>query len=97
IRNAYTVKILNKTNDARELVLTIDAPDGAIIKAIGEDVVDGEIRLNPESDAVHVLRLFVTLPKASIPRFSIPVMISVMDPVSGEEAINPTVFLSGDK
>jgi len=97
IRNAYTVKILNKANETRNLVLTVDAPDGAQISAIGETVEDGKIQLSTESDAVHSMRLFVTLPQASITSSSIPMTISILDPQSGEEAINPTVFLSEGK
>ncbi|VAW03618.1 Type cbb3 cytochrome oxidase biogenesis protein CcoG, involved in Cu oxidation, partial [hydrothermal vent metagenome] len=97
IRNAYTVKILNKANEMRNLVLTVDAPDGAQISAIGETVEDGKILLNTESDAVHSMRLFITLPQTALTKSSIPVTISILDPQSGEEAVNPTVFLSEGK
>ncbi len=94
VRNAYTVKIVNRANAERTFRLDIDGPDGLVVSASGE-AFDGARRLvTAGGDAVRSVRLFVTLPASAIAGASSPISVSVTDTVTGEQAVNPTVFLA---
>ncbi|MHA7872471.1 MAG: FixG Ig-like domain-containing protein, partial [Hyphococcus sp.] len=94
VRNAYTLKIVNKANMARDFVVTVAGPDALTIDAIGEDVDGASLTVTAEGDAVRSVRLFATLPEAAILRASEPIEITVEDAETGEMSVNPTVFLA---
>lgn len=95
VRNAYTVKIVNRDNVARNFRLDIDGPDAMIVSAVGEQFSGSERIVTAGGDGVRSLRLFITLPAGTVAAPSIPIVISVADVDTGETAVNPTVFLSG--
>ncbi len=94
IRNAYTVKIINKANSARDFILTLDGPAALEVSAVGETVDQGSLTLTAPGDSVRSVRLFATLPGDAVTRASEPVVISIEDAETGETATNPTVFLA---
>ena len=94
VRNAYTVKIVNRDNVVRSFRLRIDGPDAMIVSAVGEEFEGVERVVTAAGDGIRSLRLFITLPPEAISSRSIPVTISVTDVDTGEEAVNPAVFLS---
>lgn len=94
VRNAYTVKIINRDNTMRSFQLDIDGPEEMTISAVGEEF-DGASRIvTAGGDDVRSLRLFISIPADAIAAPSIPITISVTDIDSGEAAVNPTVFIS---
>ncbi len=95
IRNAYNVKIINRANYTRDFIIRIDGPAELQIASVGERVEGGEVRFAAPGDAVRSVRIFATLPKAAAQGASIPVTIRVSDPATGEEAVNPSVFMAG--
>jgi cytochrome c oxidase accessory protein FixG len=95
VRNAYTVKIVNRENYTRDLRITVDGPDGMEIGAVGEKAEGNMVTVAAPGDVVRSVRIFVTLPKGAAHDASTPVTISVADPATGEEAVNPTVFMAG--
>jgi cytochrome c oxidase accessory protein FixG len=95
VRNAYTVKIVNRENYTRDLRITVDGPDGMEIGAVGERAEGNVVTVAAPGDVVRSVRIFVTLPKGAAHNVSTPVTISVADPATGEEAVNPTVFMAG--
>ncbi len=95
IRNAYTVKIVNRENYTRELKITVEGRGAMTIGAVGEDVEGSLVTLDAPGDTVRSVRIFATLPKDEAHGNSIPVTIRVIDPATGEEALNPTVFMAG--
>ncbi len=94
VRNAYTVKIVNKANITRDFIVTVDGPEALTLGAVGETVENGVLTITAQGDDVRSFRLFATLPGDAILRTSEPIVVTVMDPESGETADNPTVFLA---
>lgn len=94
VRNAYTVKIVNKANAARDFIVTVDGPEALTLSAVGETVENGALTITAQGDDVRSFRLFATLPGDAILRASEPIVVTVTDPESGESADNPTVFLA---
>ncbi len=66
IRNAYTIKVVNKQHTQRDVSLSVEGLPGATFELIGagESAIDG--RLVAEPDAVDTYRLLVTAPAVSL-------------------------------
>ncbi|MEO1136164.1 MAG: cytochrome c oxidase accessory protein CcoG [Pseudomonadota bacterium] len=95
VRNAYTVKIVNRENYTRDLTITLEGPDAMTVGAVGESVDGNQLTIAAPGDAVRSVRVFATLPKDALPQASTPVAFRVTDPATGEELDNPTVFMAG--
>lgn len=95
VRNAYTVKIVNKANRAREFRIDVEGPEGLAVSAVGEEAFGNSVTLTAEGDAVRSLRLFVTLPPADYRRAEEEVSIGVEDIEGGEAAVNRAGFMTG--
>ncbi len=93
IRNAYTVKIINKANVAREFAIRIDGPDGLSISAVGEEAIENVVTLTADGDAVRSVRIFATLPKAALTRASGEVFVIVEEVGGGERVADRTAFM----
>ena len=95
IRNAYTVKIVNRENYTRDLKITVEGPDGMVVGAVGEKAEGATVTLDAPGDTVRSVRIFATMPPGAAHGASIPVIVRVLDPDTGEEVLNPTVFMAG--
>ncbi|MCT4656641.1 MAG: cytochrome c oxidase accessory protein CcoG [Cohaesibacter sp.] len=86
IRNGYTIRILNKTEEDREFVIALDqAPQGFVMRAVGaksDDPLSFKVKI--ERDLTKEIRLAVRAPKGAQLAQSQPVSFRVTDPVSGE-------------
>ncbi len=82
IRNAYTVRILNKRLDDRYFYLTVAGLSGATLDLAGENV-QPIIEVDP--DQTREVRVLVTSAGA-VPGGSVPITFRLLDQVSGEEA-----------
>ena len=60
VRNAYTLRILNKHTDARTFVITTDLA-GATLEVVGADTVDGQQAAKVGPDQARELRAIVSL------------------------------------
>jgi polyferredoxin len=60
IRNAYTLKLVNKRRDARDLALALEGLPGARLEIVGEPSAQGAPHLSLAPDAVESYRVFVT-------------------------------------
>jgi polyferredoxin len=80
IRNAYTVRLLNKSGFDRVIAFDVDGPANATVHVVGADSVTPD---RPEivipRDTTTELRLLVTAPEANNPQPSIPVNFHVTD------------------
>ena len=65
LRNAYTVKILNKMHEPRLFNLGVRGLPGALLSVVGSDN-DGNVRVN--TDDLREVRVLVTLPAAEAAR-----------------------------
>jgi cytochrome c oxidase accessory protein FixG len=93
VRNAYTVKVMNRANASRHFTLSIDGPKGFDVKIVGVERASLPIAFDVDGDRLRTLRVLVTAPAASLTDESMPVRFSVAD-AAGETKSTETVFLS---
>ncbi len=82
-RNAYTLKIINKTHAVRTVAIAVEDLPGAEIEIIGDGEVANEGYLMAEPDVVERLRLLVTVAEASGKR---DIRVVLTDPATGATA-----------
>jgi polyferredoxin len=92
IRNAYTVKILNKRRQEQQFELVLDGLPGARVTFVGDD---GRLAVHP--DAVGTFRVLVTLPAGAAPIGSKPVEFSVRDANGRGRAAHEAVFVGPNR
>lgn len=84
IRNAYTVRLLNKRDD-RAVVLDVEGLPRAIVHVVGQDTAaSGRSQIVVGRDRTTELRVLVTAPAAAAR--SMPLTMRVTDVASGETA-----------
>ncbi len=104
IRNGYTIKILNKSREARLYDLTLDGIEGATLNVLGQNVegfAHAFVAANP--DTVTTYRVYVTVPHGALEhlrddansgreRGMQPLTMVLTDRTSGTRAAQQTVF-----
>ena len=94
IRNAYTVRLLNKGLD-REVVLDVEGAANAVLHVVGGDAVtSGRPLIVLGRDRTTELRVLVTAPAASNTVKSIPLTFRVTDTAHGEVATATDNFVA---
>jgi cytochrome c oxidase accessory protein FixG len=75
IRNGYTVKILNKTREARRYDFAVTGLGGASVSVVRPGAAEGggEIALDAPADSVATYRVYVAAPRDSLHGESTPV------------------------
>ena len=94
VRNAYTIKIVNKANHVRDFLIHIEGPDALAFSALGVALEGESVRLTVKGDEVRSLRVFITAPAESGLSGATPLTF-VVEAEDGETAISPSSFLSG--
>ena len=95
IRNAYTVKIVNRANAPRDLSLSIAGPATFDVKMIGSEQAHLPLAVAVPGDRLRSLRVLVTIPaKALSAAASEPIVFRVGDPKTAETSEITSVFLS---
>jgi cytochrome c oxidase accessory protein FixG len=94
IRNAYAVKIVNKTHDEAPLTLTLDAPAGLRltvqdVEAAGEE----RYKLSRRADGITQYRVFITAPAGARLGESTPVTFRLLDSAGRPATSQSSVFL----
>jgi polyferredoxin len=92
IRNAYTVKILNKQQSQQRFELAVDGLPSARLSFVG---ADGGFTVRP--DTVGTFRVFVTLPAEAAPSGSKPVQFSIRDGQGRVRASHEAVFVGPNR
>lgn len=64
VRNAYTIRILNKQVDTRHLAISIEGPTDATLDIIGASNEQGRLIVEVSPDQSRELRAIVSLPRA---------------------------------
>ncbi|MCA8894438.1 MAG: cytochrome c oxidase accessory protein CcoG [Parvularculaceae bacterium] len=94
IRNGYTIKIVNKATEARDLILEVSGAPDLTVSAIGEAFEGAKATITAAPDGVRSLRIFVTTAPNRSLHATFPLTVTLRDPVTGETADSPTTFLT---
>jgi len=92
VRNAYTVKVMNRANAPRTFRLSVDGPAGMVVKIVGIEAATVPASIDVEGDKLRTLRVLLTVPAQSVSAESMPVSFHVSE--NGETSMSDTVFLS---
>ena len=92
LRNAYTIKILNKTWNRQDYRLAIEGLPAARLAVSGAD--DEQLVVSAQPDAVATYRVFVTVPAGATLPESTPITLAATHLASGEVARHGSVFLA---
>ncbi|MBI1340857.1 cytochrome c oxidase accessory protein CcoG [bacterium] len=90
IRNAYTIKVINKAHETRTLAVSVDGVENAKVELVGE-LDPAAHTIVSEADGVDRYRVFVTAPADTAGR-SPSIRITVRDGATGEEASGSAPF-----
>jgi len=94
IRNTYTVKISNKTQEARQFRLALEGlPGTSITIANGEEKASGIQYLATEANSVTTFRVLLTVPADVAPVGSKPIEFAIFDAHGRERASHDAVFV----
>lgn len=95
IRNAYTLKILNKQRAERQYRVTLDGLPQAALGFVGAEVEGGGslATLTVHPDTVGTFRVFVTVPAAAAPSDAKPITFEVNDGSNRSGASHGAVFV----
>ena len=95
MRNGYTVKILNKTQDTRAFRLSHESDTELAMKVVGTDAQLQNFIVDVESDNLRAIRVFLTKSGTTAPVDNIPVTFRVTDIDLGTEATYDATFVGG--
>ena len=98
VRNAYTVKIENRTRDAQIWNLSIDGLPGAelVLPAIAKDQTLDKTVMEVRPDTVGTFRALVTLPRDAVTATAVSFSFRLSSP-SGVAAASATKFQGPDR
>ncbi len=91
IRNSYTLKVSNKTHEARAYALSIDGPAGAAVTLLGQEGASAPM-LDVAKDSVGSFRLFISYPADALTEAKTPFTVLIRDLSTGEVSRHDTVF-----
>jgi len=97
IRNAFTVKLINKDRLGRSISLRIEGPQDAVLSGVGvTETGDGTVRVPVDADSLQATRIFVTVPRASLAVDSVPLRFIATVP-GGEAPLSVDTAFLGPK
>jgi cytochrome c oxidase accessory protein FixG len=87
LRNAFTVRILNKSLERRSFVLAVDGLADIDLKVVGDAATTGRmVIISVGPDQTHELRALVSTYSPLPPAASVPLTFSITDAKTGERA-----------
>lgn len=95
VRNAYTLKLMNRTGQVRMLTLSVSGLPARSVNVIGVGDVKGPVPLEVEADKVRTLRVLVTVAKSDLAA-SHDLDFVLRDPSSKESREVDAIFVPGD-
>ena len=95
VRNAYTLKLMNRTGQARTLTLSVDGLVARSVNVIGVGDVKGPVPLAVDADKVRTLRVLVTVAKAELAA-SHGLNFTLSDDSGKENRNVAAIFVPGD-
>ncbi|MBL6852686.1 MAG: cytochrome c oxidase accessory protein CcoG [Alphaproteobacteria bacterium] len=95
VRNAYTLKLMNRADKPRDFYLTLDGVDDRRVNIIGLGFVTLPVKLSVEADKVRAVRVLVTVPRTGLHAGSQDIEFTLRDAKTGEDRKADAVFISG--
>ena len=95
VRNAYTLKLMNRSGQARTLTLSVGGLAARSVNVIGVGDVTGPVPLAVNADKVRTLRVLVTVAKSDLAT-SHSLDFVLTDPISKESREVDAIFVPGD-
>jgi cytochrome c oxidase accessory protein FixG len=95
VRNGYTLKLMNRSDAARDFYLAIDGPRLRRVDVIGLGDVTLPVKLNVEADKVRTVRVLVTVGLHDLNGASQKIVFALSDAPMHEARDVDTVFISG--
>jgi cytochrome c oxidase accessory protein FixG len=95
IRNGYTIKVLNKRHEERQIRLTVEGLPHVDTSVVG--LGDGEAGLEVLPDSLRSFRVFVTAPRDDTAHGSVPISFVAVDATDGTTAYEETTFIRPGK
>ncbi|MGF1462308.1 MAG: cytochrome c oxidase accessory protein CcoG [Maricaulaceae bacterium] len=93
VRNGYTLKLLNKTAERREFLITAEGPEGLDLRGVGLRTAEDALLASVDADTVLAARVFLTLPSTALIEGETAVRFVVRDTASEIEDSADSVFL----
>jgi cytochrome c oxidase accessory protein FixG len=85
IRNAYTVRLINKRSESRQVALTIDGPTSVSMEVQGATATsDWRQIITVDPDTTREIRVLVTIPRTSLQSGTNMIRIKASDLFAGE-------------
>ncbi|MGB8273922.1 MAG: cytochrome c oxidase accessory protein CcoG [Alphaproteobacteria bacterium] len=95
LRNAYTIKILNKRHVDSSLVLTAEGIEGADLRVVSNDEHPSDaLHLTAAPDSVSPFRVLVHAPRQNVVSASTPLTFVLRDDSTGDKATYRAAFLA---
>jgi cytochrome c oxidase accessory protein FixG len=95
VRNGYAIKVMNRSDDSRTLIVTLDGIDARSVRVIGIDADHLPARIDVPADRVRTLRVLVTVARNNLGAPERDIAFTVADPRTGERRATKAVFVSG--
>ncbi|MCB9943084.1 MAG: cytochrome c oxidase accessory protein CcoG [Geminicoccaceae bacterium] len=92
IRNAYTLKIMNKENTDRTFELTVPGLDDARLEKLGDTEPSRSVEMVVPMDGVGTYKVMVILPRKDIEGHSMDLDFVLTDKATGDSTLHATVF-----
>ena len=96
VRNAYTLKLMNRSNSPRAFYLSLDGIDDRRVNVIGIGAADMPVKLTVDADKVRAVRILVTVPRQNLHAGSQDIAFTLRDARTGEGRRAEAVFISGE-
>ena len=94
IRNAYTVKIINKANVARDFSVSLAGGEGLTVSSVGETAINNALIVTAEGDGLRSVRIFVTAPRSGVERAAKEITLVVAEVGGGERIESKSAFMT---
>ncbi len=95
VRNGYTLKVMNRFEAPRTLLLTVAGAKVARVAIIGIPEASVTTPVPVAADRVRMLRVLVTIARSDLKSPSQPLTFALKDAKTGETYADSSVFLSG--
>lgn len=85
VRNGYTLRFSNKSNETHKFAIEIDGIKGAVAKSEETDTLpDGRLMVSVDPDSTQEIELYVTAPLSSASNAGAPITVKATDLQDGE-------------